>query len=204
MQGMAGEFRYVLCSHKLTAPTCQAFTMLKRKKRLAEAGRRKMQQIDAQDLWRKLGPAYFRELSTFGAIQDAVLLNMLLSCRVLQLNSGEVLYSLGDRTGFFYIVLQGSINNFIPGQDGTMVLSRHHEPGDDLGFVHMISLSDRTATAIAEEDAVILEISIEQFFMLHEQEPDAFGLILLNLARGMARTILRMADKLVELDKNCT
>lgn len=158
MQGMAGEFRYVLCSHKLTAPTCQAFTMLKRKKRLAEAGRRKMQQIDAQDLWRKLGPAYFRELSTFGAIQDAVLLNMLLSCRVLQLNSGEVLYSLGDRT----------------------------------------------ATAIAEEDAVILEISIEQFFMLHEQEPDAFGLILLNLARGMARTILRMADKLVELDKNCT
>lgn len=105
MQGMAGEFRYVLCSHKLTAPTCQAFTMLKRKKRLAEAGRRKMQQIDAQDLWRKLGPAYFRELSTFGAIQDAVLLNMLLSCRVLQLNSGEVLTHL-------VIALDSSISFF--------------------------------------------------------------------------------------------
>ncbi|TNB81464.1 cyclic nucleotide-binding domain-containing protein [Pseudomonas sp. Fig-3] len=160
-----------------------------------------MQQIDARELWRELGPAYFRELSTFGAMQDAVLLNMLIAGRVLQLERGEILYTLGERTGFFYIVIRGSINNFVPGQDGSMVLSRHHEPGDDLGFVHMISLNNRTATAIAEEDAVILEVSIEQFFVLHEQEPDAFGLLLLNLTRGMARTIIRMADKIVELDK---
>ncbi|MNG16003.1 DNA-binding transcriptional dual regulator Crp [compost metagenome] len=134
-------------------------------------------------------------------MQDAVLLSMLIAGRVLQLERGEVLYNLGDRTGVFYIVIRGSINNFVPGQEGSMVLSRHHEPGDDLGFVHMISLNNRTATAIAEEDAVILEVSIEQFFVLHEQEPDAFGLLLLNLTRGMARTILRMADKIVEMDK---
>ncbi|WEZ86617.1 cyclic nucleotide-binding domain-containing protein [Pseudomonas sp. NyZ480] len=160
-----------------------------------------MQQVNASQIWQDLGPGYFRELSTFGAIQDAVLLNMLTAGRVLQLKSGEVLYSVGDRTAYFYIVLQGSINNFIPGQDGSMVISRHHEPGDDLGFVHMISLSNRTATAIVEQDAVILEISIEQFFELHQQEPEAFGLLLLNLARGMARTIVRMADKVAELDK---
>ncbi|MFJ4353936.1 Crp/Fnr family transcriptional regulator [Pseudomonas sp. NPDC089428] len=160
-----------------------------------------MQQVDASEIWRDLGSAYFRELSTFGAMQDAVLLKMLTTGRVLQLKSGEVLYSVGEKTAYFYIVLQGSINNFIPGQDGSMVLSRHHEPGDDLGFVHMISLNDRTATAIAEQDTVILEISIEQFFELHQTAPEAFGVLLLNLARGMARTIIRMADKIAELDK---
>lgn len=160
-----------------------------------------MQHIDGFELWQKLGAVYFRELSTFGALQDDFLLKMLTSGRVLLLDRGEVLYSVGDRTAFFYIVLKGSINNFIPGQDGAMVISRHHESGDDLGFVHMISLSDRTATAIAEEDTTILEISIEQFYQLHEEEPEAFGLLVFNLARGMARTIIRMADKLAELDK---
>ena len=160
-----------------------------------------MQQVIASEIWRDLSPAYFRELSTFGAIQDAVLLKILEAGRILKLDCGDVLYSVGDRTACFYIVIIGSINNFILGQDGSKVLSRHHDAGDDLGFVHMISLNGRTATAIAEDDAVVLEISIELFFELHEQEPEAFGLLLLNLARGMARTILKMADKIAELDK---
>lgn len=160
-----------------------------------------MQQIDALALWQDLGPAYFRELSTFGGLQDAVLLNLLTAGRVLQLGHSEVLYTLGERTESFYIVLRGSINNYVPGQEGGMVLSRHHEPGDDMGFVHMISLNNRTAIAIAEQDATILEISIGQFFLLHEQEPDAFGLLLLNLTRGMARTIITMAGTIAEMDK---
>ncbi|MFF7062667.1 cyclic nucleotide-binding domain-containing protein [Pseudomonas sp. NPDC008258] len=159
-----------------------------------------MKKIDPLILWRKLGPAYFNELSTFGAIQNTALIHILKSGRILQLNSGETLYSLGDRTGVFYIVIRGSVDNYIPRKDGSMVVSRHHGPGDDLGFVHMISLSNRTATAVAKENAIILEISIEQFYMLHEQEPETFGLMLLNLARGMARTILRMADKIATLD----
>ncbi|MCY1372908.1 hypothetical protein D9M69_601470 [compost metagenome] len=70
-----------------------------------------------------------------------------------------------------------------------------------MGFVHMISLNNRTATAIVEQDAIILEISIGQFFQFHEQEPDAFGLLLLNLSRGMARTIIAMAGTIAEMDK---
>lgn len=160
-----------------------------------------MQQIDALALWHELGPAYFRELSTFGGMQDSVLQGLLTAGRVLQLGHGEMLYMLGDRTESFYIVLRGSINNYVPGLERGMVLSRHHEPGDDMGFVHMISLNNRTATAIVEQDATILEISIGQFFQFHEQEPDAFGLLLLNLSRGMARTIIAMAGTIAEMDK---
>ena len=82
-----------------------------------------MQQINVLALWRELGPAYLRELSTFGAMSDRVLLNLLTGGRVLQLSRDEVLYKLGERTESFYIVLQGSINNYVPGQEGGRIRS---------------------------------------------------------------------------------
>ncbi|MCG2581170.1 MAG: hypothetical protein KA296_09865, partial [Marinobacter sp.] len=64
----------------------------------------------------------------------------------------------------------------------------------------MIALRDRPASTAAEVDSVVLEISCGQFLELHQQEPDAFGVILLNIVRGMARAIISMASVMAEQD----
>lgn len=157
-----------------------------------------MREIDALKYWEAQGPAYFHELSTFGALPDEVVLRLLQDGRIIRLDPGELLYNVGERSDGFYVVLSGKVNTFVPRPGGGWSLARGHEPGEDMGFVPMIALRDRPARTTAEEESVVVEISSDQFLMLHEQEPDAFGLMLLNLTRGMARAIISMAAVMAE------
>ena len=45
-----------------------------------------MQKLDAREFWQAQTPEYFRELSTFGAIPDDVILRMLEDGSVLKLD----------------------------------------------------------------------------------------------------------------------
>lgn len=159
-----------------------------------------MREIDALEFWQAQVSDYFRELSTFGALPDEVILRLLQDGRVISLDEGEVLYTVGERSDAFYIVLSGTVNTYMPRRDGGWTLARSHKPGDDMGFVPMIALRDRPASTAAEVDSVVLEISCGQFLELHQQEPDAFGVILLNIVRGMARAIISMASVMAEQD----
>ena len=98
------------------------------------------------------------------------------------------------------MVLRGWVNSSMPRLDGGWTLSRCHEPGDDMGFVPMIALVDRPANTQAEVNSVVLEISCGQFLDLQQKEPDVFGLMLLNLVRGMARTVITMVSIMAEQD----
>ncbi|MBR9884896.1 MAG: cyclic nucleotide-binding domain-containing protein [Oceanospirillales bacterium] len=157
-----------------------------------------MKTIDAQTYWQTKGVAYFRELSSFGALADSVIQELLLNGRVIQLDDGEMLYSAGEPAQSFFIILSGIINNYMPRESGGRVLARRHEPGDDMSFIPMIALCDRPSIAIAEGETVVVEISADQFLMLHQQEPDAFGLMLINLVRGTARAFLVLAKMMAE------
>lgn len=78
-------------------------------------------------------------------------------------------------------------------------ITRYHGEGSQLGFVAMIGLHTRVGTAVAREDALVVEISADQFLELHLSEPDAFGLLLLNLSREMARGIGELNRIIVQL-----
>nr|WP_297402921.1 cyclic nucleotide-binding domain-containing protein [uncultured Marinobacter sp.] len=77
-----------------------------------------MREMDALAYWQEKGSAYFRELSTFGAIPDKVIRRLLEKGRVIRLDTGECLYSVGERSEAFYIVLSGTVSTWMPRQDG--------------------------------------------------------------------------------------
>jgi hypothetical protein len=52
----------------------------------------------------------------------------------------------------------------------------------------IIALHDHKG-AVVEEDACLLKISGSEFFKLYEAAGDDFAMLMMNLARGMARTI---------------
>lgn len=158
-----------------------------------------MREIDALEYWEAQGSAFFRDLSLFGVLRDEVILRLLNEGRVIALDAGEVLYNPGDRNDSFSIVLSGRMKSFIPRFDGGWALARCHEPGEDAGFVPMIALREsRPALTSAELDSVVLEITFDQFCLLHLVDPAAFGLMLINLTGGMARGILSMAVVMAE------
>jgi|GEM_PF-706667 len=158
-----------------------------------------MREIDGLEYWQAQGSAYFRDLSMFGVLRDEVILRLLNEGRVIALDAGEVLYHFGDTNDSFSIVLSGKMKTFMPRMDGGWAIVRCHEPGEDVGFVPMIARKgDRPARTSAETDAVVLEITFDQFCLLHLIDPAAFGLLLINLTGGMARGVLSMAVVMAE------
>lgn len=157
-----------------------------------------MKTLNATTVIASLGQPYFRELSTFGALPDDIVRELLEGGDIFQLEKGDVLYRVGDRAAGFYVVLQGSLAAYFE-YEGQEALALHHRRGEELGVVAMIGLHDRAATTVASEDSTVVHISSDQFYSLHEQDPEAFGMLMLNLSREMAREVRRYGELVVQL-----
>jgi len=153
--------------------------------------------VEGSVLIEKLGMGYLRQVSVFGALSEAGIEFLMTRGRILQLDAGEVLYEPGDRGDCFYVVLQGSLS-FYQQHEGQLAHVRDLEVGEEMGFCAMIALHDRVGRPVAAGPCLVLEVTSGQFYDLHEERPTDFGLLLLNLARGMARTLRDVSDHVAE------
>ncbi|UTW10138.1 Crp/Fnr family transcriptional regulator [Marinobacterium rhizophilum] len=156
-----------------------------------------MKTIAGVELLQAWGADYFRALSTFGALQDSTILSLLETGQVMELSQGEVLYRPGDKADGFYVILQGTIALYMHHHDRD-ALTRLYRQGEQLGFVDMIGLHDHWSTSVAQQATILVHISSDQFFELHLQAPDDFGLLMINLSREMARTVITLAEVIVD------
>ena len=141
---------------------------------------------------------HLRELSTFGALSDDCILSLLQNGRLVELAPGEALYEVGSSADEFYIILEGTLDLFHH-FEGKHAPTRTYHPGDQLGFVGIIALHPHRSTALACETCWILAITGKQFFQLNHTAPESFGLLMINLSRGMARTISILGDVITDL-----
>ena len=150
--------------------------------------RRAMQEVEAAEVIRKLGFTYLQELSTFGALSDEVIEDMLERGRIEHYRRGEYISRFGEAADDFQVVLQGRMA-YYKRFEGRDVLTRHFGRGEQIGFDEMIGLIVRNGTDVAAEDSLILSISNSQFTDLHVDYPAEFGIFMINLARELAREI---------------
>lgn len=157
-----------------------------------------MKSLTLDRLCQEFSSDYFRELSTLGALSEDMVMRLMREGDIFELDPGEALYSAGDQAGEFYVVLSGKIALYHH-HHNKPALTHYYEPGQQIGFVGLIALHERMGTAIAEQQCYILSISRKQYFELRRSSPESFGLLTLNLAREMARTIGEMGDLIAEL-----
>ena len=152
-----------------------------------------MKVLDAADVIERFGVPYLRELSTFGALSEEAIIDLLQNGRIAQLDKGEYIAHFGEEAADFQVVLQGSLA-YYKRFEGHDVLTRYFKTGEQLGFDEMIGLIERNGTDVAAEDSVILNISNDQFYNLHVKFPAEFGVFMINLARELAREIEILED----------
>lgn len=156
-----------------------------------------MQTLDGKQLIEQPGMDALRQISVFGALSPQAVEFLLTRGRVLGLDEGEILYEPGDRGDCFYVVLQGALS-FYQQHEGRLAHVRDVLVGEEMGFCAMIALHDRVGRPVVASRCLVLEVSSALFFDLHESYPTDFGLLLLNLARGMARTLRDVSDLVAE------
>ena len=141
---------------------------------------------------------HLRELATFGALTDGCILSLLENGRLMELAPGEALYEAGSSADEFYVIIDGSLDLFHH-YEGKWAPTRTYHPGGQLGFVGIIALHPHKGTAVACETCWVMAITGKQFFELNHTAPESFGLLMINLSRGMARTISILGDVITEL-----
>jgi CRP-like cAMP-binding protein len=139
-----------------------------------------------------------RELATFGALPDSAIESLLQEGRLLALDAEETLFETGSKPETFYVILQGEVAIFRD-YHGQRLRTRSHRQGEQIGFAALIALHDRSGNAIAMEPSWVLEISLDQFRRLQRDDGESFGVLMMNLARGMARTINSMGSDIAAL-----
>lgn len=158
-----------------------------------------MQTLEGRQIIDQFGLDYLRQCSTFGALSEAGIRYLFEHGKVLWLEKDERLFQVDDPGNCFYIILKGAFR-FFKHHHGKRSYIRDHVFGEELGFIAMIALHDRRGSAYAAEESVVLEVSSLLFNQLHKMLPTDFGVLLLNLARGMARRIRELNNMLVEHD----
>jgi CRP-like cAMP-binding protein len=149
--------------------------------------------LDAEEAIEKLGLPRLRELSTFGALSDGVIVDLLTNGVIRRYAKGEYISRLDQVASEFEVVLQGRFAFYKHGEDSD-VLTRYFCAGEQMGFDLMIGLISHNGIDVAVEESLSLEISSEQFYNLHVNFPADFGLLMINLSRELAREIAMLED----------
>lgn len=153
--------------------------------------------ITAQQLLDKLELSSLTKASVFGAIPESSILWLLQGGTIHTPDKGDYLFTPGQPGNSFHVILRGKVS-YYKFHDGCYAFIRDYNMGEQIGFMSLIALHDRVGRAEAQADTITLEIDSKLFYAFHNEEPLAFGILMMNLAREMARTLRSVDNLLVE------
>ena len=149
--------------------------------------------LDAADVIEELGLPYLRELSTFGALSDELIVDMLNKGLIRKFYKGEYLARYGEVAREFQVVLKGRMA-FYKHSEERDVLTRYFSTGEQMGFDLMLGAIPHNGIDVATEDSMLLDVDSEQFYQILVEYPADFGLLMINLTRELSREIALLED----------
>ena len=141
--------------------------------------------------------AIISKLRIFGGVTDPqreVLFRKLESWR---LKEGECVFCKGDEPAAIYVVKSGSIDIQI--RRGDVTINKHElRVGESFGEASMMSMHCHTTTAVAATDSEVLVLSRRALIQLRHEDIELFALLMMNLARELARRLYLTDQMLLE------
>lgn len=134
-------------------------------------------------------------MSVFGALPESSILWLLENGNLFTMSEGDYLFQPGEPGNSFHVILNGQAS-YYKYHEGEYAYIRDYRMGEQIGFMSMIALHDRVGRAEAHQGTTTLEIDNTLFHRFHDHKPQEFGILMINLAREMART-LRSVDNII-------
>ena len=128
------------------------------------------------------------EISMFGGINEAQQNEILRRVEVGTFKRGETIFREGDDPTHLYIVKSGLVGLFISDKE-VKIEKKRLGKGECFGHVALISINKHNLSAVAVVDSEILVFSKELLRQLHHEDSELFSLLILNIARELARRL---------------
>lgn len=118
-------------------------------------------------------------------------------CKIEKHPVGEVILREGTPATEIFILLEGSVK---------IVLNLAEDPlevcefgyGHCLGEASVIGINDHSASAVVTRDVTLLVLSRKMLMTLFEHDKEFFALLILNIARELARRLHRTDEILLQ------
>lgn len=129
----------------------------------------------------------------FGGLEEASLERLGGMLKRHTFREGATIFFEGDRGASMYLILSGEVLMVRSGLAGQRVRLVRLRQGDFFGETTLIEMQPRPATAQAETDVVLLELTNIDLYRLYQADVKGYVLVLQNINRELCRR-LRAAD----------
>lgn len=133
----------------------------------------------------------------FGGVNDVQQEEIFRRLETGLVKRGQYVFRKGDEPSHIYIVESGLIELFIPDKE-LMIEKKRLGVGECFGQVAVMSIHQHTISAVALEDTSLIVLSRRALYQLHGEDIGLFALLMMNIARELARRLQFMDHLLLE------
>lgn len=134
--------------------------------------------------------------AAFAGVTDASLAFLLERSRTVTVPAGHLFFREHERGDTFYLIEEGSVGIFKTRGDVRRDLGELGE-GDCFGEMALLSVTTRSATVVALEPCVCLELSNRALLELYREDVGQFALVVMNLGREVCRRLRDLNERLL-------
>jgi CRP-like cAMP-binding protein len=129
----------------------------------------------------------------FGGVTDEILCFLLDRVAEVTVREGEYFCREGDHGASAFVLERGSVS-ILKDWEGRSYLLRHLQAGDCFGEVALMDFCRRSASVLADEDCIAIELSTSDLRQVAARDLEQFAMIYMNMGRELCRR-LRDADE---------
>ena len=137
------------------------------------------------------------QISMFGGITETQQNEIFSRLELGTFKRGETIFHEGDDPTHIYVVKSGLIGLFISDKE-VKIKKKRLGKGECFGHVALISINKHNVSAVAVVDSEIIVFSKELLRQLHHEDSELFALLVLNIARELARRLQFTDDLLLK------
>jgi CRP-like cAMP-binding protein len=137
------------------------------------------------------------QLRIFGGVTEAQRETIFRKLELWLVPAGEIVFQKGDEPLHIYIVKSGKIDLQIT--ENEVVIHKHElHVGECFGEASLMSMHKHTSTAVAAADTEVIVLSRKALIALKHEDVELFALLMMNLARELARRLYITDQMLLE------
>ena len=109
--------------------------------------------------------------------------------------AGSVIIGEGEQGNRMFFVSQGTVAVVKGLSSGSPVTLAKLGPGQFFGEMSLVECVSRSASVVAEDEVTVCSLKGTDFHRLYRHRPDQYGIVMLNLARDLARRLRALDEK---------
>jgi CRP/FNR family cyclic AMP-dependent transcriptional regulator len=144
--------------------------------------------------------SFLKNVTIFSSFSLSVLHDLFSECPRITKQKGELIVEEGTPASEIYIIISGRVSIILDIKTDPFELAEFG-PGDCIGEASVIGVQNHSASAQVKQDAELFVLSRSKLMSVYEKDKDVFSMLILNIARELARRLYKTDQVLLHYGK---